>query len=61
MAFVVRGVPKSLFNSTFAVCFALVAANSIVPCPVDNNYGNDTVLDSNLMNLKKENKTKDTQ
>lgn len=55
--FIVRGVPKSLFSSTFAVCFALVSANSILPCPVDGNYGNESVIDQKLkqvQELKKE-------
>lgn len=44
--FAVKGVPKSLFSSTFAVCFSLVAANSILPCPVESNYDNDSVIDT---------------
>lgn len=33
---------SSLFSSTFAICVLLVGANSIVPCPVDSNYSNDS-------------------
>ncbi|CAI5758516.1 unnamed protein product [Candida verbasci] len=33
---------QQLFTSTFAICFLLVGANSILPCPVDSNYGNDS-------------------
>lgn len=45
MHFAVRGVPKNLFTSTFAVCFALVGANSFLPCPVDSNYSNDSKIE----------------
>lgn len=33
---------QSLFTSTFAICFMLVGANSVLPCPVDSLHGNDT-------------------
>ncbi|MCP8718101.1 MAG: hypothetical protein M5F18_02250 [Asgard group archaeon] len=33
---------NSLFSSTFAICVLLVGANSIIPCPVDSNYSNDS-------------------
>lgn len=52
MQFVVKGVPKSLFTSTFAVCFTLVGANSLIPCPVDNNFDNDSKSNT-LPQLKK--------
>ncbi|EGV60266.1 hypothetical protein CANTEDRAFT_116324 [Yamadazyma tenuis ATCC 10573] len=53
MYFAVKGVPKNLFSSTFAVCFTLVAANSLLPCPVDTNYNNDSNLDPKLKNQQK--------
>lgn len=39
---------SSLFSSTFAVCFMLVGANSVLPCPVDSLHGNDAVVDERL-------------
>lgn len=41
-------VMSSLFSSTFAVCFVLVGANSVLPCPVDSLHGNDAVVDERL-------------
>jgi hypothetical protein len=36
-----RTISRSLFSSTFLVAFALVAANSLVPCPVDHGVANE--------------------
>lgn len=53
MYFAVKGVPKSLFSSTAAVCFTLVAANSVLPCPVEPNYGNESVIEKRLKQQEK--------
>ncbi|CAK7904349.1 cytochrome c oxidase assembly factor 2 [[Candida] anglica] len=45
---------NSLFTSTFAVCFILVGANSLVPCPIDSVHGNDSVIDERLKRHQKE-------
>lgn len=44
---------NSLFSSTFAVCFALVGANSLLPCPVDSSYGNDSIIEKRLQEEQK--------
>ncbi|CAD1809616.1 unnamed protein product [Candida parapsilosis] len=33
---------QSLFTTTFGICFLLVGANSIIPCPVDSRYDSET-------------------
>lgn len=43
---------NSIFSSTFALCFALVGANSFLPCPVDSVHGNDSVIDERLIHLQ---------
>lgn len=45
---------QSLFTSTFAICFMLVGASSIVPCPVDSVHSNDSVVDSRMRREEKE-------
>lgn len=42
----------SLFLSTFAICFLLVGANSVLPCPIDNVHGNELVMDQKLKQQK---------
>lgn len=39
---------NQIFTSTFALCFMLVSANSMLPCPVDHVSGNDSVIDERL-------------
>lgn len=41
-------VTSSIFSSTFAICFLLVGANSVLPCPVDSVHGNDAIVDERL-------------
>lgn len=43
---------SQLFTSTFAICFVLVGANSLLPCPVDNFHGNESVIDERLRERK---------
>lgn len=47
-------VTSSLFSSTFAICFLLVGANSVLPCPVDSVHGNDAVIDERLKARKQQ-------
>ncbi|KAG7663247.1 uncharacterized protein J8A68_003247 [[Candida] subhashii] len=42
-------VTNQLFTSTFAICFMLVGANSLIPCPVDSVHGNDSIVDERLV------------
>lgn len=41
-------VTTSIFHSTLAICFLMVGANSVLPCPVDNVLGNDAVIDERI-------------
>ncbi|ODV78463.1 uncharacterized protein CANTADRAFT_52776 [Suhomyces tanzawaensis NRRL Y-17324] len=50
---------NSLFSSTFAICFALVGANSLLPCPVDNVHGNDSVIDERIARQQEAMKNRD--
>ncbi|CUM62739.1 uncharacterized protein PRCAT00000296001 [Priceomyces carsonii] len=43
---------SSLFTSTFAICVALVGANSLLPCPMDSVHGNDSVIEDRLSKRK---------
>ncbi|WPK23768.1 hypothetical protein PUMCH_001014 [Australozyma saopauloensis] len=49
-------VTSSIFSSAFAVCFLLVGANSVLPCPVDSVHGNDAVLDERLKRANQQQK-----
>ncbi|ODV69194.1 hypothetical protein HYPBUDRAFT_92331, partial [Hyphopichia burtonii NRRL Y-1933] len=40
---------SSIFSSTFALCFALVGANSLLPCPMDAVHSNDSVPNERLL------------
>ncbi|OVF08735.1 hypothetical protein EJF18_30620 [Clavispora lusitaniae] len=51
-------VTSSIFTSTFAICFLLVGANSVLPCPVDSVHGNDAVVDERLKAARKEESAK---
>ena len=46
-------VTTSVFSTTFAICFLLVGANSVLPCPVDSVHGNDSVVDERLSRQEK--------
>lgn len=52
---------QSIFTSTFAICFLLVGANQIVPCPVDSVHGNDSVVDERMKKAQMAKKEKETQ
>ncbi|OBA21313.1 hypothetical protein METBIDRAFT_41126 [Metschnikowia bicuspidata var. bicuspidata NRRL YB-4993] len=52
-------VTTSVFSSTFAICFLLVGANSVLPCPVDSVHGNDSVVDERLNRPEKKTSGKD--
>lgn len=39
---------SSLFTSTFAICFLMVGANSVLPCPIDNVHANESVIDDKM-------------
>lgn len=45
---------NSLFTSTFAICFLMVGANSLLPCPIDNVHGNDSVIDERFKQHQEE-------
>ncbi|PSK41227.1 ribosomal protein L30 [Candidozyma pseudohaemuli] len=47
-------------NSTFALCFLLVGANQIVPCPVDSVHGNESVVDERLKHAQLNKKEKES-
>lgn len=55
---------NQLFTLTFATCFMLVGANSLVPCPVDGVHGNDSIIDERILKheeLRKRNAEKNEQ
>ncbi|CCE83990.1 Piso0_004588 [Millerozyma farinosa CBS 7064] len=47
---------SSIFSSTFAICVSLVAANSLIPCPVDSMHSNDSCIDERLTKKEREQK-----
>lgn len=51
---------QSIFSSTFALCFLLVGANQIVPCPVDSVHGNESVVDERLKHAQLNKKEKES-
>lgn len=41
-------ISRSIFGSTFLVSFSLVLANSLVPCPADRQFANDSKIPKHL-------------
>ncbi|GBL50328.1 putative ribosomal protein uL30 [Candidozyma auris] len=52
---------NSIFTSTFAICFLLVGANQIVPCPVDSVHSNDSVMDERMKKASLAKKEQESQ